>query len=143
MMKYGERLRRAREHAGLTQEELEQRTNGVVKQGSISKIERGDQTRSAFDIDLAIALNIHPKWLKDEDQNFIPLWLDSEGVSEQKQEYSNKPLTQNELKAIHLLKKMTSFQIEEWLIIGEKMANEADRFRKALTPHFENGKMDD
>jgi len=61
-MTYGERLRYARKGAGLTQEQLEEQSG--VKQGTISKIERGDQDSSTYDLDLAHALKIKPWWLK-------------------------------------------------------------------------------
>ena len=60
-MQYGERLKFARKMRKLTQPDLAALSN--VKQGTISKIERGDQSASAFDIDLAVALRINPVWL--------------------------------------------------------------------------------
>ena len=72
-MKYGQRLRAARKHKKLTQDELAELSG--VKQGSISKIERGDQDRSTFDIDLAISLDVSPKWLKDGDPTHSPAWI--------------------------------------------------------------------
>lgn len=67
---YGQRLRAAREYRNLKQNELSEKTsvlhNGVVKKvsvASISKIERGDQERSTFDVALAKALNIRVEWL--------------------------------------------------------------------------------
>jgi len=135
-MKYGERLRLAREQAGLSQEELASRTNGLVKQGSISKIERGDQKRSSFDIDLAIALDIHPKWLKDEDQRFSPEWFNPAtciNFKEKPTAYTSTALTTNENKAIKLIRLMPHFQQNEWLTIGQTMADQTEMFRKALT----------
>ncbi|MEE8128162.1 helix-turn-helix transcriptional regulator [Candidatus Vondammii sp. HM_W22] len=64
-MKYGERLRYARKDRGLSQNQLAEKSE--VKQGSISKIERGDQEASTFDIALARALNISPAWLSSEE----------------------------------------------------------------------------
>lgn len=61
-MKYGERLRSAREAKNLTQYELSEASG--VKQGTISKIERGDQLSSRFDMALADALNVLPRWLQ-------------------------------------------------------------------------------
>lgn len=72
-MKYGERLRFAREHKKLSQQELAEKSG--VGQGSISKIERGDQKVSSHDIELSYALDIHPFWLKNEDKAFAPPWL--------------------------------------------------------------------
>jgi transcriptional regulator with XRE-family HTH domain len=63
-MNYGERLRYAREKREMTQEELAAKSK--VGQGSISKIERGDQEKSTHDIKLAFALQISPFWLAME-----------------------------------------------------------------------------
>lgn len=62
-MNYGARLRQARHRAGLTQKELEDATGGLVKQATISKIERGDQDSSAYDPILAKALGVEAYWL--------------------------------------------------------------------------------
>jgi hypothetical protein len=64
-------------------------------------------------------------------------------ISENKTNYQTTGLSDKEIKTLSTFRKMADFQQIEWLAIGEKMADEADRFRKALTPHFENGKMDD
>jgi Predicted transcriptional regulator len=61
-MKYGNRLKEARKRKGLSQEQLAKKSG--VGQGSISKIERGDQDSSAYDIELALALDVSPLWLK-------------------------------------------------------------------------------
>jgi transcriptional regulator with XRE-family HTH domain len=60
-MTLGERLRRAREHAGLTQKELEEKS-GVLQQ-MISKVENGRQETSAYVVQLAIACGVRPEWL--------------------------------------------------------------------------------
>lgn len=72
-MKYGERLRVAREHKGLTQEELAKISG--VKQGTISKIERGDQNSSGFDAELSYYLDVEAMWLKTGSDKFAPNWL--------------------------------------------------------------------
>ena len=72
-MKYGERLRLAREHKKMTQNDLVKSSG--VKQGTISKIERGDQDASSFDVDLAYALDIDPMWLKTGEKKFEPQWI--------------------------------------------------------------------
>lgn len=65
-MKYtfGERLRLAREYARLTQDQLSAKSG--VKQGTISKIERGESDSSTFTVRLAIACNVRPEWLELE-----------------------------------------------------------------------------
>lgn len=70
---YGQRLRTARKYRKLSQGGLEKLSG--VGQGSISKIERGDQDSSAFDIELATALDINPLWLKTGDERYAPPWL--------------------------------------------------------------------
>jgi transcriptional regulator with XRE-family HTH domain len=72
-MEYGERLRLARTYKGLSQTELAERSG--VGQGSISKIERGDQEYSAYDVEFGLALDVHPAWLKLGDDRFAPEWL--------------------------------------------------------------------
>jgi len=60
-MKLGDRLKLAREHANLTQEELGLRAQ--CGQAVVSKIERGDQDTSAYVVKLAYACNVNPYWL--------------------------------------------------------------------------------
>ena len=60
-MNYGKRLKQARKAKGLTQGELSEISG--VKQGTISKIERGDQDSSGFDAVLANALDVDAFWL--------------------------------------------------------------------------------
>ena len=60
-MNYGDRLRHARKASKLTQEQLANLSS--VPQGTISKIERGDQESSAYDTILAHALDISAIWL--------------------------------------------------------------------------------
>lgn len=72
-MNYGQRLKTARKRKGYSQNELAEITG--VGQGSISKIERGDQESSTFDITLAEALDVHPKWLQSGEEKHRPAWL--------------------------------------------------------------------
>jgi transcriptional regulator with XRE-family HTH domain len=60
-MSLRERLIKAREHAGLTQKELELKS-GVAQQ-MISKIENGRQLTSAYVVQLAVACGVRPEWL--------------------------------------------------------------------------------
>lgn len=60
-MTFGTRLKQAREQAGLTQESLA--TASGVKQGTISKIERGESESSTFVVQLAIACKVRIEWL--------------------------------------------------------------------------------
>lgn len=79
-MKYGERLRAARDHKGWSQEVLAKMSG--VGQGSISKIERGDQQVSAFDIELADALDVNALWLKSGVKKHEPVWVTNPGADE-------------------------------------------------------------
>ena len=72
-MKYGERLRVAREKKGLSQEDLA-KVSGVG-QGTISKIERGDQNSSGYDAILSYTLDIDAMWLYSGKDQFAPDWL--------------------------------------------------------------------
>lgn len=66
-MNYGDRLKYARETLrGMTQPRLAEMSG--VGQGSISKIELGNQGPSAHDIPLCKALNINPFWLRYEEE---------------------------------------------------------------------------
>ena len=51
----------AREHAGITQAQLEERSG--IKQATISKIERGESENSTFTVRLAVACGVRPAWL--------------------------------------------------------------------------------
>ena len=72
-MKYGERLRVAREKKGLSQEDLAKASG--VGQGTISKIERGDQNSSGYDAILSYTLDIDAMWLYSGKDQFAPDWL--------------------------------------------------------------------
>lgn len=76
-MKYGERLRTARNHAKLTQQQLADKINNVCTQENISKLERSDATGSEFTAQFAEACGVRAMWLAEEIGEMIP--------SEQKQ----------------------------------------------------------
>lgn len=66
-MKYGERLRLARQvHAKLTQEQLAEKIGHVCTQENISKLERGDATGSEFTAQFAEACGVRAIWLAEE-----------------------------------------------------------------------------
>jgi len=83
-MNYGQRLKAARKHKKLTQPQLAELSG--VGQGSISKIERGDQEVSAFDIELAYALDVSPLWLKTGNKKHAPDWLSEDFIKDVQQE---------------------------------------------------------
>lgn len=72
-MKYGERLRLARIHKGLSQQELAKAAG--ASQGLISKIERGHQRTSSLDEELAYAVEIEASWLRTGTIDSAPYWL--------------------------------------------------------------------
>lgn len=74
---YGQRLKAARKNKKLSQTDLAEISG--VGQGSISKIERGDQESSAYDIELSHHLGVNPMWLKTGDENLAPDWITGKG----------------------------------------------------------------
>lgn len=70
-MKYGLRLKAAREFAGLTQKGLAERAN-VGTQESISKLERTDAKGSEFTVQYAIACGVNPVWLATGEGEMAP-----------------------------------------------------------------------
>lgn len=70
-MKYGERIKMARQHAGLTQPELAERLNGKLSQQGISYLENSDANGSEFTVQIADACNVNPRWLAYESQPMV------------------------------------------------------------------------
>lgn len=68
-MNYGERLKKARLHAKLSQAELAERAK--VSQANISKLENGDATGSEYTVQLAVACNVCPIWLATGEGDMI------------------------------------------------------------------------
>lgn len=67
-MRYGERLRKAREYAGCTQAQLAERVSELggdltISQSTISQLEKGDATGSEFTVQFAISCGVKPQWL--------------------------------------------------------------------------------
>lgn len=89
-MKYGDRLRIAREHKNISQDELASLSG--VKQGTISKIERGDQNSSGFDAVLSHTLDIEAMWLYTGRDEFAPDWLMPEGKGKKLPSYIVKSI---------------------------------------------------
>lgn len=69
-MSFGARLKQARDHAGLTQQELQ--IHSGVSQKTISKIERGDQVVSTATVQLAQACGVRPEWLAAGEEPMLP-----------------------------------------------------------------------
>lgn len=63
-MTFGQRLRLAREHAGLSQDELGERSG--VSQKTISKLEGGRQAKSSKTVELATVCGVREPWLSRE-----------------------------------------------------------------------------
>lgn len=87
-MKYGERLKKARKAAGLTQDGLSKLSR--VPQGTISKIERGDQDSSTYDTVLADTLGVSAIWLTSEKGKMSDLNTWDQGVNEERDSYGKK-----------------------------------------------------
>lgn len=64
LVKYGERLKKAREHAGLSQPQLAEKSG--VNQRTISKLELGNQNASTKTTQLATACGVRVQWLAAE-----------------------------------------------------------------------------
>jgi transcriptional regulator with XRE-family HTH domain len=78
-MKFSERLKLARKHADLSQEELADAIG--VTQGLISKIERGDQEESAYVVKMARICGVRPEWLDDGSGEMTDgLYVESEKI---------------------------------------------------------------
>jgi transcriptional regulator with XRE-family HTH domain len=69
-MTLGERLRKARKHAGMTQDQLGELAE--CGQAVISKIERGDQEASAYVVKLARVCGVSADWMYDETGPMLP-----------------------------------------------------------------------
>lgn len=69
-MNYGERHRHARKLAGLTQVEIAKKSG--VKQSTVSKMERGEQVGSKYDIAFATVTGVNPEWLAHGTGAMIP-----------------------------------------------------------------------
>lgn len=68
-MKFSERVKAARIHAKLSQEELALAVG--LTQGLISKIERGDQEETAAVVKIAAACGVSPYWLDTGDGEMV------------------------------------------------------------------------
>lgn len=64
-MKYGDRLKQARQFAKLSQADLAQRAK-VGTQENVSKLERGTADGSEFTVQYAKACGVRPEWLAME-----------------------------------------------------------------------------
>lgn len=71
-MRYGERLQKARTHAGLTQRQLAERIGNVCTQENISKLERGQASGSEFTAQFANACGVRAMWLAAEAGEMLP-----------------------------------------------------------------------
>lgn len=70
-MKYGERLKAARDHAGLTQGQLSALASKLadplsISQPAISQLEKGPATGSEFTVQFAVVCGVRPEWLAYE-----------------------------------------------------------------------------
>lgn len=71
LMKYGQRLKTARLHAGMTQQQLADRIGNAMTQANISYLENSDATGSEFTVQIANACGIRPMWLAEEQGDMV------------------------------------------------------------------------
>lgn len=118
MSTLSERLRFARKLAQLSQEELGRLAH--VSQAAISKIERGEQDRTTYIIELADVLNISESWLSTGEGE-----MTADGSSPSPTQ-SVKNLSPKERALLGLFSGMTQDQQDELLRRAEdtKLANE-------------------
>ena len=69
-MSFGARLKKARDRAEFTQQQLQLYSG--VSQKTISKIERGDQAVSTATVQLAQACGVRPEWLAAGEEPMAP-----------------------------------------------------------------------
>lgn len=70
-MKYGQRLKLAREYAKLTQNELAGALNNIVTQANISKLETSEAQGSIYTVQFATACGVRPEWLASEEGEML------------------------------------------------------------------------
>ena len=70
-MKYGERLKCAREYAKLTQNELVLKLEKIISQAGISYLESSDATCSEFTVQFANACGVNASWLATEEGDML------------------------------------------------------------------------
>ena len=101
------------------------------QRASIGALRKGNQKSITPKIGFGIAdyFSANPKWLMLGKGKKYPQPI--------KEDYAHNAL---ELRALQLFRDMTDFQREEWLLIGEQKTEEANRFRKSLTPDFDHNK---
>lgn len=117
-MKYGERLRTAREKVGLTQQQLAEKIHGITSQMNISKLERGDATGSQFTAQFAHACQVSALWLAT-----------GEGEMELPQ------LAPPQQRLLDLARQMNDAELAAFLKIGRAMAEQDEEApSQATTP---------
>lgn len=72
-MEYGERLKAARRHARITQQQLADRMDNVVTQAAISYLENSDATGSEYTVQFALACGVSPAWLASEQGDMLEI----------------------------------------------------------------------
>lgn len=70
-MKYGQRLKAARRHAKLSQEQLAEKIGNVTSQANISYLENSDATGSEYTVQFADACGVRPMWLAEEQGDMV------------------------------------------------------------------------
>ncbi len=117
-MKFGERLKKAREFAGFTQKQLIDRMGGIMSQQNISVLENGHATGSEFTVQIAMACNVNPEWL-------------ATGNGEMAARYDTSHVNSEKIKrAITLMQEMPDYALDEAVKSIDSFAKLAQFARK-------------
>jgi hypothetical protein len=103
-MKYGERIKTARLHAGFkTQGELISKLNGRLTQQGLSHLEAGDASGSELTVLIATICGVSPLWLPEEQGEMIT--------------YSK-----DDLMALEITRKLSVNERRQWYRLGRSFA---------------------
>ncbi len=128
-MSLAQRIKQAREAKGLTQGDLASLIG--VRQQMISKLERGESTKTSYILVLANILDVKPEWLS--------------GIREEPAAYSKNSQKQSEIKAtlqflqLYCIEELEAKSIKEQLVFIEyclkqlKKTKQTSKYQDVLT----------
>lgn len=109
-MKYGDRLKAARQYAKLSQATLAELVK--ISQANISKLEVGEATGSEYTVQIAMACNVSPEWLatgvgsmEKNTYELPPVLREHIKVMEQLPDYAQTEVIQTAIKTVELIHK--------------------------------------
>lgn len=79
-MTLGERIKKARKYAGLSQPQLAERITGLSQQ-NLSKMEQGRSNRTGFLVAIARACGVSPNWLESERGPMVTTSVEDDAAS--------------------------------------------------------------